>query len=61
MWVCRDEMAVGAVGRMNLAINNAGYEENKTESPILILLCILCFQRQPFRFFIVHMLFCLQN
>ena len=23
---------------------------NKTESPILVLLCVLCFQRQSFRF-----------
>ena len=23
---------------------------NKTESPIFVLLCVLCFQRQPFRF-----------
>ena len=24
---------------------------NKTESPLLIRLCVLCFQMQPFRFF----------
>ena len=27
---------------------------NKTESPIFVLLCVLCIQRQPFRFVILH-------
>ena len=31
----------------------AAYEENKAESPIFVLLCVLCFQRQLFGIFIV--------
>ena len=26
---------------------------NKTESPMFVLLCVLCFQRQPFKYFII--------
>ena len=28
---------------------------NETESPIYILLCILCFQKQPFRFLLLKL------
>ena len=42
---------VGGMGVYSIANYTIVYKKlNKTESPIFVLLCVLCFKRQPFRF-----------
>ena len=51
-WLSKERAQIAHVGSWTFMI--VYHDFNQTPSPIFVILCVLCFQRQPFLTFILH-------